>query len=118
RTPDLPTARASFHGASLGNFTRENFARAMIEGTLASQSIAVDAIRACGVRIDRLLLIGGAAQSRAAQRILPEIIDTAITVPEPGEYVARGAAMQAGAALTGQLPGWRPRLTSVPRAPI
>ena len=50
RTPDLPHARGSLLEASLSNFTRPNFARAVVEGTLVSQVAMLDALRACGVR--------------------------------------------------------------------
>jgi xylulokinase len=106
RTPDLPHARASLHQASLTNFTRENFARAIIEGTLASQVEMLDALRNCGIRTDRVVLIGGAAQSKAVQYVLTQMIDVPVVVPEPEEYVAKGAAMQAVAAVTGAFPVW------------
>ncbi|MGA4670363.1 xylulokinase [Propionibacteriaceae bacterium Y1923] len=106
RTPNLPDARASIHGLSLDNFTTENVARAMVEGMLASQVVMLKATQDLGVPVDRVFLIGGAAKSAAVQSILPEIIDVPIAVPEPGEYVAQGAAMQAAAALTGDFPKW------------
>lgn len=118
RTPDLPEARASLHGASLNNFTRQNFARASIEGMLASQVVMVEATRGCGVPINRLLLIGGAAKSPAVRTVLSQIIDMPLLVPEPGEYVTKGAAMQAAIALTGELPNWKPRVETVPEAPV
>jgi len=117
RTPDLPEAKASLLGASLKNFTRENFARASIEGMLASQVAMVEATRECGVRINRLLLIGGAAKSPAVRAVLSQIIDVPLLVPEPGEYVTKGAAMQAATALTGELPTWQPKVEAVPDAP-
>ncbi|WP_033338779.1 FGGY family carbohydrate kinase [Catenuloplanes japonicus] len=116
RTPDLPQATASLHGATLTNFTRPNFARAVIEGMLASQVVMIEAARACGVPIDRLLLIGGAARSPAVQRILTQIIDVPLLLPEPGEYVSIGAAVQAGGALTGTFPDWSPTVRDVPGA--
>ncbi len=106
RTPNLPDAKASLHGASLNNFTRANFARATIEGMLASQVVMVNATKDLGVPVNRLFLIGGAAKSRAVQKVLTQIIDVPLLVPEPGEYVAQGAGMQAGAALTGEFPKW------------
>jgi len=116
RTPNLPHARASLHGASLVNFTRENFARAAIEGMVASQVVLVEATKACGVSVNRLLLIGGAAKSPAVQQVLTHIVDVPLLVPEPGEYVATGAASQAVAALTGEFADWTPKLHEVPRA--
>jgi xylulokinase len=118
RTPTLPDARASLHGASLRNFTRENVARAAIEGTLASQSALLRALQACDVPIDRMLLIGGAAKSRAVRQVLTQIIDLPLFVPEPAEYVAKGASMQAAAVLTGELPAWTPRTERIPGAAL
>ena len=106
RTPDLPDARASIHGASLANFTRENFARAVIEGTLASQVAMLDAMADCGLQVDRLLLIGGAARSLAVQSILMQMVKVPVVIPAVDEYVTRGAAMQAASALTGTFPEW------------
>lgn len=117
RTPDLPDARASLHGASLANFTRENFARATFEGMLASQVVMLDAIIACDIPVDRLFLIGGAAKSPAVQKVLTQIIDIPVSLPEPSEYVAKGAAMQAAAALTGEFPEWELRLVEIPDSP-
>jgi len=118
RTPDLPGARGSLHEASLTNFTRPNFARAVIEGTLAGQVLMLDALRACDVRVSRLMLIGGAAQSKAVQTILTEMVDTPVVVPELDEYVTKGAAMQAAAALLGSFPTWPVTLTELPEAPL
>lgn len=106
RTPDLPRARASLHGASLANFTRENFARAVIEGTLVSQVAMIDAMAACDIPVERLLLIGGAARSAAVQTILTELVDVPVIIPAADEYVTKGAGMQAACALTGEFPEW------------
>lgn len=116
RTPDLPHARGSLHMASLSNFTRPNFARAIIEGTLASQAAMLDALDACGLHARRLLLIGGAAQSRAVQTVLTEMVDIPVVVPALDEYVTKGAAMQAAAALTGAFPEWTVATSELPPA--
>jgi xylulokinase len=69
---------------------------------------AVDALRRHGAEPRRVVLIGGAARSRAVQRIATELLGLEITVPEPGEYVALGAARQAAWTLAGsdQPPAW------------
>lgn len=118
RTPDLPHERGSLLGASLVNFTRPNFARAVIEGTLASQTVMLDALRACGVSVSRLLLIGGAAQSPAVQQILAQMVDVPVAVPVFDEYVAKGAAMQAASTLTGDFPSWPVAVTPLPSSPL
>lgn len=117
RTPDLPHARASLHQASLANFTRENFARAVFEGTLASQVAMLDALSASGLRTERLVLIGGAAKSAAVQTILPQLVDLPVVVPEVDEYVTKGSAMQAACTLTGRFPSWRVRVRELSPAP-
>jgi xylulokinase len=106
RTPNLPHAKASLHGMTLASSTRENVARAAHEGMLSGLGAGLDAVRAVGVKERRLLLIGGAAQSRAVQTIAAQVFDAPVVVPAPGEYVAGGAAAQAAWVLSGERPGW------------
>lgn len=114
RTPDLPHARGSLLDASFENFTRPNFARAIIEGTIASQVYMLEALKSSNVSTDRLILIGGASQSAAVQTILGELVSVPISVPEPDEYVTKGAAMQAAAAIDGGFPTWPVAATDLP----
>ena len=95
RTPNLPDATASLTGMTLASTTRENLARAAVEGMLAGLGAGLDALRALDVPLERALLIGGAAQSPAVQAIAPGILGLPVEVPPPGEYVALGAARQA-----------------------
>lgn len=106
RTPNLPDAKAGLHGLTIASSTRENIARAAIEGMLSGLGAGLDAVRAVGVTAKRLLLIGGAAQNLAVQRVAAQVFDAPVVVPEPGEYVADGAAVQAAWALTGMRPSW------------
>lgn len=106
RTPNLPTARASLAGLSLGNTTRENLARAAVEGMLAGLATGMDAIRSLGVTAERVLLVGGAARSAAVSAIAAQVFDVPVAVPAPGEYVALGAARQAAWTLRGERPAW------------
>ncbi|MGG7510166.1 xylulokinase [Plantibacter sp. YIM 135249] len=106
RTPNLPDATASFTGLTIGSTTRANVARAAIEGMLCGLAAGLDAVRAVGVQDTRLLLVGGAAQNPAVQRIAAQVFDTPIVIPKPGEYVADGGAVQAVWALTGSRPEW------------
>ena len=95
RTPNRPDATGTLHGIRLATSTRAHLARAYIEGMLCGLADGLDALRAQGVPIERVMLIGGAAQSAAVQRIAPQIFGLPIAIPEPGEYVADGAARQA-----------------------
>lgn len=118
RTPDLPNARGSLLEASRSNLTRTNFARAVIEGTLASQVAMLDALAACEVRVDKLLLIGGAAASPAVQKILTQMVNVPVVVPDSDEYVTKGAAMQAASTLTGSFPSWPLSMTELPETSL
>ena len=62
---------------------------------------AVDALIQLGVDIKRVLLIGGAAKNPAISSIASSLFGREVLVPEPGEYVADGAARQAAWALLG-----------------
>jgi len=106
RTPNLPDATASLAGLTLANTTRPSIARAAIEGMLCGLADGLDAVRGQGVEAHRLLLIGGAAQNPAVQRIAAQVFDLPLTVPAPGEYVADGAARQAAWVFTGERPTW------------
>jgi xylulokinase len=106
RTPNLPDATATLFGMTLGSTTRPNLARAAIEGLLCGLADGLDAVRAQGVDVRRILLIGGAAQNPAVQQIAGQVFDVRVVIPTPGEYVAVGAAVQAAWALTGERPAW------------
>jgi xylulokinase len=99
RTPNLPDATGSLHGMTLASMTRENLARAAVEGLLCLMADATEAVRRQGVSIDEVTLIGGGARSRAVRELAPQILGVPVEVPEPAEYVARGAARQAAWAL-------------------
>lgn len=111
RTPNLPNAKASIHGLSLASNTRENLARAAVEGMLCGLAYCLDALLAGGANGRRLLLIGGAAQSEAVQQIAATVFNLPIEVPEISEYVAEGAAVQAAWALTGVRPVWLTKMS-------
>ena len=95
RTPNLPDATATLTGLTDRSTTRANLARAAVEGMLVGLAAGVDALRQVGVPVERLLLIGGGAQSPAVRDIAPEAFRLPVVVPEPAEYVALGAARQA-----------------------
>ncbi|AYF98189.1 xylulokinase [Protaetiibacter intestinalis] len=106
RTPNLPDATATLFGMTLASTTRENLARAAVEGMLCGLADGLDAVRRLGVTAARVLLVGGAAANPAVSRVASEVFDAAVVVPEPGEYVALGATVQAAWALTGSRPAW------------
>jgi xylulokinase len=116
RTPNLPNATATLSGLTLASTSRANLARAAIEGMLCGLADGLDAVTTQGVVAQRLLLIGGAAQNTAVSAIAAQVFDVPVEVPEPAEYVALGAAVQAAWALTGERPQWPVDVTSRPAA--
>ncbi|MCR2763161.1 xylulokinase [Microbacterium sp. zg.B48] len=101
RTPNLPDATASLTGMTLASTTRENLARAAVEGMLAGLAAGLSALRGLGVPLKRALLVGGGAQSEAVRTIAPQVFGIPVDVPAPGEYVALGAARQAALVVRG-----------------
>ncbi len=107
RTPDLPEATGTLRGLTRSSMTPANLARAAVEGMLCGLADAVDALVRQGVVPQRVLLIGGASRSAAVRAVAPSLLGLPVVVPEPEEYVARGAARQAAWALSGgAAPQW------------
>lgn len=108
RTPNLPHATGSFIGLSLASMNPQDMARAAVEGLLCLLAEGLEAMTATGVPVNSIQLIGGAARNPAVQQIAPAIFGREIMVPEPGEYVADGAARQAAWVLSGEqaAPAW------------
>jgi xylulokinase len=120
RTPDLPRATGAVHGLTLRTSTPAHYARAAVEGLLCGLADGIEAVVAQGVAVERVLLIGGAARSPAVQQLAPGIFGHPVLVPQPGEYVADGAARQAAWVLSGgdTPPDWaQPGLQSFESAP-
>lgn len=114
RTPNLPGATATLFGMTLASTTREGLARAAIEGMLCGLADGLEAIERLGVTAARVLIIGGAAQNAAVAAIAAQVFPVPIAVPQPGEYVAFGAAAQAAWALTGVRPSWPVAVSATP----
>ncbi len=115
RTPNLPDARGLLAGLTRGNATPANLARAAVEGMLGGLADALDALKAQQMPVNRVLLIGGAAASKAVRTVAPALFGTPVSVPDPAEYVALGAARQAAWALRGgdEPPEWPVAAVSV-----
>jgi len=117
RTPNRPDATASLLGMTPGTTDRAHLARAAVEGMLCALADGLAAVERTGVTVERLLLIGGAAQNEAVRVVAAQVFSREVLVPEPGEYVAAGAARQAAWVVTGELPGWSIPTTSIPADP-
>jgi xylulokinase len=119
RTPDLPHSTGLIYGLTRATAQPATMARAAVEGLLCGLADAVDALRAQGLPVQRILLLGGAARSRAVQALAPALLGAEVVLPEPAEYVALGAARQAAWALSGAdtPPTWHVP-TGKPESPV
>jgi xylulokinase len=117
RTPNRPDATASLLGMTPDTTDRPHLARAAVEGMLCALADGLAAVEATGVTVSRLLLIGGAARNEAVRVVAAQVFGRDVELPEPGEYVAAGAARQAAWVLTGALPSWAVDTTVVPADP-
>jgi xylulokinase len=106
RTPNRPEAQGRVVGLTTTNATRENLARAAVEGMLCGLADGVDAMTDQGVPARRALLIGGGSRSGAVVDLAADVLGLPVEVLAPQEYVALGAARQAAWALHGEEPSW------------
>jgi xylulokinase len=104
RTPNLPGATASIVGLCQANSIPSCISRAAVEGMLCGLAAGIEALGRVGVTGNRVILVGGGARSPAVREIAPTVFGLPVLVPEPGEYVALGAARQAAWALLGEVP--------------
>ncbi|MFF1253748.1 xylulokinase [Pseudarthrobacter sp. NPDC058329] len=117
RTPNLPDATGTLHGITRTNYTPANLARAAVEGVVCSLADGVAALREQGVDVERIILVGGGAQSSAVQQTVSQVLGLPVLVPAPGEYVADGVARQAAGVLNGSFPIWETQPTAIVTEP-
>ncbi len=103
RTPNLPNSTGVLSGLR-SDVSREQIARAAVEGVICGLLEGLDALRAAGVECDdgRLFLVGGGKKSTAFRRVLADLSGREVTVPLDDELVAIGACVQAAARNSGE----------------
>jgi xylulokinase len=98
RTPNRPDAAGLLAGLR-SDISREQFARAAVDGVACGLLDAFDALNALAPVTGKLLLTGGGARSRALQGVLNGLVDVPVALADADEAVATGAAVQAAAVL-------------------
>lgn len=91
RTPDVPHAAPVYIGFGLGNFTRENLCRAVLEGHVLN---LYDGFKKMPVKATEIRLTGGLSQSVAWRQTIADLFEAEV-VPVEGEGAALGAALHA-----------------------
>ncbi len=102
RTPNRPDATGTLSGIR-SDVTRGQLARAAVEGVVCNLLAGADHLARWEPRVNqgRVMLIGGGAHSPAYQQVVADLTGRSVLVPDVDEPVARGAALQAAAVLTG-----------------
>ncbi|MBL1067672.1 FGGY-family carbohydrate kinase [Streptomyces sp. 7-21] len=95
RTPELPHAAGTLAGLRRESMKPEHLARAAFEGMLCGLADAADVLRDRGARIERVFLLGAAAELPAVRALAPAVFGARVVIPAPGDYTALGAARQA-----------------------
>jgi xylulokinase len=101
RVPDLPEATGTLLGMRAGLLTPGHLFRAALEGVSLNLAWGVERMRALGLAIDQVRLVGGGARNGLWARILADALDARVTRLEESESAALGAALQAGWILGG-----------------
>jgi xylulokinase len=99
----LAGGHAGSFGAAQGGFLgltltheRGDLSRAVMEGVACELRWALDEIRAAGVAVDELTMVGGAAQSSIWPQIVADMTEVSVSVPAITEAASWGAAVLAG----------------------
>jgi xylulokinase len=101
RKPNRPDARGALADVT-SHTTREEVARAFVEGPLLSLMSGRDQLSRCGVGLDgTAVAVGGGARSPATLQLLADLLGDEVVVLDAEEATARGACVQAAAVAAG-----------------
>ena len=87
-------ARGAFYGLTLAH-TRAHMTRALLEGSAFALRDILEAMRASGLDVRRLTIVGGGAKGELWRQIKADVTGLPVRVPENVETTATGAAILA-----------------------
>jgi xylulokinase len=90
-------ARGVFYGLSLAH-TRAHLTRALLEGSAFALRDILEAMKATGLDVRRLTIVGGGAKSAMWRQIKADVTGLPVRVPRSVETTAAGAAILAAVA--------------------
>ena len=88
-------ARGGFIGLNLSH-TRNDMARAVMEGVVFELRLAMEDIRDAGIQGSELRMVGGAAASTVWPKIVADVTHLPVALPSTTEAASCGAAILAG----------------------
>lgn len=89
-----PNARAAFTGMSMDT-TRTEMTQAVLEGVAFGLRDSLEAAKSMGIKIDRAKICGGGAKSELWRKIIANVLNIEIDVPQIEEGPSYGAAVLA-----------------------
>lgn len=89
-----PDARAVFFGMSMDT-TRADMTQAVLEGVAFGLRDSLEVARSLGIKIERTKICGGGAKSPLWKKIIANVMNLKVDVPENEEGPAMGGAMLA-----------------------
>jgi xylulokinase len=95
RVPDLPRAAGALVGLRAGSLSPGMLFRAAIEGTTLNIGWGVERMRALGLPVSRVRVVGGGAQNALWRQILADVLAAPVERLAEAESAALGAALQA-----------------------
>ena len=91
----IGTGRGGFVGLSLSH-SRNDLARAVMEGVAFELRWALEEIQQAGVRVAEFKMVGGAAESPLWPQIVADVTGVPVALPTVKQAAGRGAAILAG----------------------
>ncbi|MSR61286.1 MAG: xylulokinase [Planctomycetes bacterium] len=95
RVPDLPQASGTLLGIRPGSLTPARMFRAALEGVSLNLAWGVERLRALGLAIDSVRLVGGGAKNELWASMLADCLGARVQRLAESESAALGAALQA-----------------------
>ncbi len=89
-----PEARGTFIGMTMDT-TRTDMTQAVLEGVTFGLRDSVEVARSLGIKIDRTMICGGGAKSMLWKKLVADIMNVEVDVPENEEGPSMGGAILA-----------------------
>jgi xylulokinase len=102
RTPNIPNATGSLMGIRTNSLRPGPLFRAALEGIALSLGRGVSHMRALGLQVNEVRVVGGGASNSLLCQILADVINAPLRRLITNESAALGAAMHAMAAVLGE----------------